>query len=254
MILVDDRTGSKDLAPELQALGFQVEVLRMEFGDIAWTGRGEKGTNVQVGLELKKLPDLLTSLRDNRLGNHQIPGMLKKPDGAYDYGWLIVEGKWRKGPLGEVQAPKYAGAKEWKDVPGSWKVAEMRKRLWTLEMTWGVHVEFCQDRTATLDFLSNLYHWWTDVALDEHKSQLAEHNPMSWLKISDFREVVRRFPEIGLKASLGVEQYFGGSLRAAVNADVKDWAAVPVPLAGGKVKRLGHIVAERVVKFCRGEK
>jgi hypothetical protein len=130
----------------------------------------------------------------------------------------------------------------------------MRKRLYTLTLTWGLHVEYCEDRQETLDVLSNLYHWWTDVAMDEHKSQLIEHNPMAWLKISDFREVVRRFPDIGVKASLGVEQHFGGSLRAAVNADVAQWAAVQVPQAGGKVKRLGHTVAERVVKFCRGEK
>jgi ERCC4-type nuclease len=121
MILVDQRTGSADLEPQLKALGLPTELMFMEFGDIAWTGRGENGTAVQVGIELKKLPDLLTSLRDGRLPNHQVPGMLKKPEGAYDYGWLIVEGKWRKGPLGELQFPKFANSKSGRTYRGRGK-------------------------------------------------------------------------------------------------------------------------------------
>lgn len=254
MIFVDDRQGSGDFTPQLIERGFEAETLRMEFGDLAFYGRGEKGTEVSIGIELKKLPDLLDSLRSGRLADHQVPGMLNRETGLYDRGWLVVEGQFRKdAKTGALLVPSSRRhGREWEAARGQWTHSEMKKRLLTLTMMWGIHVEFCDDRAATLDFIADLYHWWTDQAEDEHKSHLAEHRVHNWLRLSDFRELVCKFPHIGLAASKAIEGRFGGNLLDACKASVDDWAGIQVADKSGKTKRLGIKVAEDVWKFIRG--
>jgi ERCC4-type nuclease len=257
MLQVDYREGSGDYGPLLEKAGLPAEVVEapgLDFGDFAWVGRGQKGTQVMVGVELKKLPDLLQSMRDGRLPNHQVPGMLDKELGIYDYGYLIVEGVWRRSQLtGMLEVPKGLHKIEWVEAHGGWTVNELQKRLHTLTRAYGLEIHYTAGPTETVALLDVLFRWWTDVDMDEHKSHLVEHKTFSWAKMTDFREVLRRFPHLGLKGSLGAERAFK-SLKAAANAPVEHWANIEVPVgSSGKTKRLGIKVAEDIVRFIRGE-
>ena len=89
-----------DLAESLRGLSgsIPVRVLRLEFGDVTFQGNGPDG-ECSVGIERKRLSDLLNSMLDRRLAGHQLRGL----GNAYDFRYLIAEGVWRPGPHGEIE-------------------------------------------------------------------------------------------------------------------------------------------------------
>src|ERR1035437_8002080 len=128
MILVDLRIGSKYLLAPLKAAGFEAQLVELEFGDIAFEGKGPNGTTLNIGVELKVLGDLVNSLRTGRLAGHQLPGLLK----TYDYAWLLVEGEWRANAAGQVTTQKRR--RLWTGIPGKMSASELDKQLLTLEL------------------------------------------------------------------------------------------------------------------------
>lgn len=248
MLLVDERIGSADLAPALADMGLPVEVTHLEFGDVAFTGRGNEDAAVEVGIELKKLPDLVTSLRDGRLSGHQVPGLCA----TYDYRWLLIEGTFKPGDRGEVLVPQRRGI--WAPLKGGMTVAELEKRVLSLQLLRGLHVRHSSARLTTLHFLASLYRWFTDRSMDDHTTHLLEHQAEGFLEVNDFRSVVKKLPHIGHKVSLAVEQYFEGSLEAAFAGTVEDWADIVTFDKQGRPKRLGRTAAQDIKRFIRGEK
>ena len=249
MLLVDDRIGSVDLARPLADAGMPVTVARLEYADVAFEGKGNDDVPVMIGVELKKLGDLVSSLRSGRLSGHQLPG-LAGPHAVYNYAWLLIEGQWRSDPKGELLVQGHFG--KWQPLPGHMTVSELEKRVLTLEMLGGLRVRHTPNRAATLHFITNLYRWWTDVAMDRHTTHLIEHTAQSFLPLSAFRRTVKCFPGIGTKASLAAEKYFGGSLARACNASEAEWAALSTLDKRGHPKRLGAKVAHAIVAFCQG--
>lgn len=249
MIFVDDRSGSKDLVQPLHAFNVPVEMTRLDTGDVCFIGRGVEGAAVSIGIERKRLDssDFVQSMRTGRLAGEQLPKMLG-PDGAFDYAWLIVEGRWKTDSFGRLITHQNRG---WK--PTGMQTSEMQKHLLTLEMCGGLHVRFTETRDDTVHCVVDLYHWWTDKDLDKHSSHRQVHRPHGFLRLSDFRETVSRFPGVGITTSAAVEERFGGSLKRAVNATVDDWAGVTTKDRAGKTRRLGIKTAERIVHWMRGE-
>jgi len=72
---IDKRDGSDYLCEPLKQLGLR-RISTSPFADLAFTGRGNDDAPIEVGIEFKKLDDLVTSLRSGRLQGHQLPGML----------------------------------------------------------------------------------------------------------------------------------------------------------------------------------
>src|ERR1035437_2438758 len=241
MILVDRRIGSNDLLAPLKAAGFEAQLVELEFGDIAFEGKGPNGTTLNIGVELKVLGDLVNSLRTGRLAGHQLPGLLK----TYDYAWLLVEGQWRANALGQVAIQRRRGV--WGVIPGKMSASELDKQILTLEMCGGLHVFHASTRADTVRFIGNLFHWWTDRSLDGHTSHLALHTAPAVYAISPFRAAVCQWPGIGIKVSKVVEERFG-SIRSSAAAPVEEWARITTG-----DRKLGHKTAARVVKFLRGE-
>ena len=247
MVIVDERVGSKDLAEPLMEMGLDVEVMALPFSDICFEGRGDNDVPVFVGVELKKLPDLISSLRSGRLSGHQLPGLL----GTFDFHFLLVEGTWRPDAKGRITTPRRYS--QWSTLPGM-NVAEMEKRVLTLELMGGLRVRHTGSRPVTLHFIANLYRWFNDQSMDRHTSHLTPHTAHGFLPLSDFRQTVMRLPGIGMKASKAVEDYFNANLQDAVNATVADWAEILTVDKQGRPKRLGTKTAQRIVNFCRGIK
>jgi len=232
MILIDSRAGSKELVKPLAAMGLPVEETMLDYGDLAFLGRGENGKKVFVGIEHKKLPDLVQSLTNDRLAGHQLPGML----GMFDRCWLIVEGEWDHDPEGRVTMFKAKRKRSSKRLRGSPLAVALEQRLLTLEIRGGLHVRCCPTQHDTVRFLCGLYRFWTDKDLDEHKSHLAIHAPDLdrglLIPMSDFRRVIAQIPCIGLRTSAAVEKYFWdadkneGSFRRMMLATEAEWAEI----------------------------
>lgn len=247
MLLIDSRVGSIDLAEPLSAMGLPVEITELSYADVAFMGHGDDDMMVAIGIELKKLPDLMSSLRTGRLSGHQLPGLLA----AYDHVVLLIEGVWAPDAQGRITVPRRWG-KAYTVLPGM-PVSEMEKRVTTLDFCGGMRVRHTPSRAVTLHVIANAYRWWTD-GKERHQSHLTPHTAHSFLPLSDFRQTVMKFPSIGMAASKGVEDYFSGNLQAAVMASVEDWAEILTFDKSGKPRRLGMKTALNIWRFCRGEK
>ena len=253
MIFIDNREGSEYLVAPLTRVGLPVESVRMDSGDLAFEGKGEAGTLLNIGIEFKTLSDLVASLRSGRL-NEQRNRMLG-PDGAYDYAWLLIEGRWRTGSDGVVETYYLNSRKRWawKPLEGRITASEMQKQVLTLELCGGFYVRYCNTRHDSLQFIVDVYHWWHDRPLDAHTSHLRAHTTPLFIPISDFRDAIQRYPGIGLRSSLAVEKHFQANLRRATHAGVEEWAGIEVIGVRGKTKRIGVKVAEQIVQFCGGK-
>jgi hypothetical protein len=256
MLFVDDRAGSSDLVPGLQRLGLPVTVKRLTSGDIMFTGRGERGAPVVIGIEHKRLSDLIQSLNDGRLVGTQIPAMLA----MFDRSHLIIEGDWQRETDGSVSVWK-STAKRGR-LKGSPNALELRKRIRTIEIRTGVRVEWALNRRWALDFIATEYRWWTDADLDEHRSHLAIHAPdvdtQLKMPMSDFRASIQRLlPGVGFAASKVIEDMVScigddgkpsGSMRRLCLLTLSDWATLELPDRHGKVKRLGEKRATAIMR------
>lgn len=256
-LFVDDRGGSlgrqaveEHIYQPLKRMNLPVELTRLEYGDFAFEGRGPEDRPLSIGIELKRLQDLATSIRNGRLAGHQLPGLTGR-DSVFDAAWLVIEDHWKTNAIGEIVL--YHGKRVgWRPLKGMMTASVLHKKVLTYELRGGLHVRYTNTRHDTLRFIHDLYRWWTDKSMDAHSSHVSVHRPYSYLAMSDFRETVSRFPGIGIKTSLAVEQRFHGSLREAVNATVSDWAEIETVDRSGKRRRLGSAVAARIVAFCRG--
>jgi ERCC4-type nuclease len=242
---VDYRAGSKELITPLQKLGISVEETTLEFGDLMWEGRGEKGEPVLVGIEFKKLEELVQAIRTERLQGHQLVGMRE----TYRYSYLFIEGRLmfdsRTGLLQKAYKSRFARM----PMPGSMTASELMKRVHVLHLAGGLTPWWSEDRTNTLHAIAALYRTWTDKDLDKHKSHIAAYEAPSIRPVNGLRRTLKTFPDVGMKASLAAQLKFG-SLREAVNAPVEAWASLEVLDDKGKPRRLGTSVAEKITEFC----
>lgn len=247
-LLIDDRAGSKELAAPLEKLGLDVTLTRLEFGDVAFEGRGVKGSTVDVGIEFKRLGEMVTSIRDGRFAGHQLPGLA-----MYDHRWLLIEGYWKHdATTGKIVTYQGRG-RGWRPLHGGMSASEYEKHLLTFELCGGVHVRQTNARADSLRVLADMYRWWTDSALDDHTSHVAVHQPATMAPLSDYRAAVYRWPGVGIKISAAVEEKWGPSILDAAKAGPEEWSELTTVDGSGKARRFGHEAAQRVVRFLRGK-
>lgn len=249
VILVDDREGSKDLYAPLKKLA-PAELCRLDYGDVAFEGKGAEGAKVDVGVELKTLGDAVSSIRTGRLTGRQLPG-LTGLHAAYDYAFLVVEGEWRINNVGQIVVRTRSG---YRPIKTGMTASEFTKKLLTMELCTGLHVVYTHSRQHTVHYLFNLFRWFTDKPMDQHSSHLTPHNrPLGFLKISEFREAVMKWPGVGMQVSKAAESAFEGSVLTAASASVDEWAALATTDKQGRSRRFGLAAAQRVYDFCRGK-
>lgn len=244
MLCIDPRAGSQALIQPLQARGLDVVEMTLEFGDVAFQGLGEGGATVDIGIEYKKLPDLMSSMRTNRLEGHQLLGMRSADPGQpplYDFSYLLIEGT----PLvenGQVCERKfYRGRPTLVPMKGALSAAEFFKRLHVLQLRGGLTPIWSTDLESTVLQLEMLYRVWTDKPLDAHASHVAIYTPPTLIPVSQFRRTINSLPGMGLARSASAQRRFG-NIRRAITATVDEWAALDVD-----GRKLGRSAAERIV-------
>lgn len=153
MLFIDDRE-PRDIVKALSQYDIPVTVTRLEFGDCMFEGCGEHGTAL-IGIERKRLHDLVTSMHDRRLSGQQLRGMLE----VYDYLEVVVEGLWRCGSQGQIE--ELAG--EWRTAYGGGTANAYRQLdayLATLHYRAGVAVWRTMSVIETAAHYAARWHWF----------------------------------------------------------------------------------------------
>lgn len=231
MIVIDDR--EHGMLDTIRSRGddVPVEQSRLEFGDCMFEGNGEHGRCL-VGVERKKLQDLINSMRDRRLSGHQLRGMRL----TYEYVFLVAEGVWRRGISGEIEE---LWGREWRtfySAGGRTPIMyrQLASYLTTLELRGGVIVRRTERPTDTAGLYVDLWHWFNDKLWHEHTSHDQRYCPEPQRRGSKAviqRAVTRceamaaQIPGIDSKAQ-AVASFFG-STKAMANATLEDWIKIP---------------------------
>jgi len=223
MISIDERIGSRDLIKHMpKNMG---ALSRMEFGDAAFIGRGPDESPVLVGIERKRIHDLLDSLSTGRLSGHQLPGMIN----SYNIVYLVIEGIWRADPRSGI-LQKYSGG--WKPLHlGNRKfmAREVYNFLNSLAVLKGV-IHYCTGNPReTAILIMSLYHWWLDKSFSAHRSHERPHSPFVSLSVRP-RSVVERMaqeiPGVGAERARLVAKKFSTPMEMII-ATPGDWLTIP---------------------------
>ena len=242
-LLIDRATGSNELAEPLRKMGLPVEVMHLEYGDVAFLGRGEKGAPLYIGIELKKVGELVQSLRSKRLQGHQLLGLTKDFDRRY----LLIEGDFHHDNDG--RATVFRGTGKPKPLPGAPNAVALEEEVINIQTRGGCWVRHTTTRRDTLRFILACFRYWTDKDLDQHKSHLAMYAPDLDKGLltppSDFRKALTvLLPGIGFTVSKAVEDYVGADkspraqLLRVLSMKDTEWAVLEIPHRGGS-KKLG---------------
>jgi len=175
MLLVDDRAGSRDLAPLLARMGLPVTLTRMDYGDCAWLGIGPDSEPVNVGVEVKTIHDVVKCIADGRFAGHQLPGMVAN----YDQAWLLIEGLWR--PNAKTGILEYRRSRgDWREVTAGsrrFMFRDLATWLYTITVKGGISIMRASDWNEATIWICTLYQWWNAKGgWDGHKSHMAFHD------------------------------------------------------------------------------
>ena len=252
VILIDSRTGSGELVPLFKPYNTDVESTILDSGDLAWVGNGEDGP-VSVGVERKRLGDLIQSMRDDRLAGRQIPTMHKHYSPGHIY--LVVEGVWRCGNSGVLETCRSKGKWEMFGSVGRAKPVmyrEVSSFLHSVQVTMGVKVIKTGRDTDTVAEMVSLYNWYKKDWKAHHTAftiYAPGPEPQATKRVgfrsnvAGFKErVAAQLPGIGNKAWEIGNHFKSG--REMGNAGVEEWMKVP---------GVGRKGAQEIVKTWRGD-
>lgn len=202
------------------------ESRKLKYGDASMIGNGPGGQPVRVGVEIKKIPDLLSSLYSQRLAGTQLPGMAR----CYDRSWLVVEGRMRCGSNGRLEYVTKWGWSEPKGGSHDWRA--IQSYLLTLAVIGNIHIQTTEDREGTADFLCSLRWWWSKTkhrgleALDYQPAVASPFTPVGTARL-----VAAQLDGIGYHRSANVVAAFG-TVEGMVQASLKDWQKAVGPKVG----------------------
>lgn len=247
-LLVDDRVGAVELAGPLRKLSLPVQVQRLEGGDFVFDGDGAGGKTVKVGIERKRMDDILTCIRTRRWADEQLPKMRAECDVVV----LLIEGIWREAEDGRLEVWRRG---EWSDpATGARPAGELRTFAMTQQFKAGVHVVFSPKVEATCKWIQSAWLWWNAAGgYDRHHS----HGGGVYLPRETIGVLGRvgamacRVDGIGPTLAVFVQEAFR-SPHEAVNAGLRRWADIPWVTKTGKQQRLGMGRAMKAREWARG--
>lgn len=245
MILIDDReeTTTKkkanlDLMVHFQRMHLDAQMTRLEFADAAFEIKGPDGP-LLVGIERKRLHDILNCIKDGRYSGHQKIGMRDN----YDISVLIIEGHWKPHDPEGILMEGYSGGISWGFARprGQRLMYSVLYRYLISASLSGVIVTYSRDPFHTA-FNMNEWQQWGQKKWDDHTSMMDIHKlaiPSLHRKPSLVQRWATDLPGIGTKMSGLVDRHFRSGLDLA-NADEAEWLKLP----GIGVKSAQQIVRE----------
>lgn len=241
MILVDDRDGSRDLIP---LLGELATPCRLDSADVAFNGNGPEGV-VTIGVEVKKIPDLLSSEADGRLGGEG--GQLQRMRIDYDVVWLLTVGDYRANPnTGDLEVAGRHGWRRHRVGSRGVPIGYLEAFLVELQLGGTLIKQVSTNEEAAGWVIINSRWWnkrWTDhKALRKLNmsgfSMMPGLDPATIQKVKTFQSL----PNLGFERALAASRHFP-TVEAGIGASAWDWAKVP---------GIGPVIAQAVYNSIRG--
>ena len=243
MLYLDNRVGSGDLTTYFSVWKIPHQLCRLEYADVAFTGHGPNGMDMAIGIEIKKVRDVLNCISDGRFAGHQLPGLVE----SYARTWLVIEGAYTvdysTGLLvhrrGRHLQPVVCGTRQF-------MYRDLSNWITTIETKTPVRVRRTGSRVETAAFCRDLHSWWTNKTWDEHRAHLAFDEPLPDRGLLHRPNLVRRVGKelagVGWTKSGAVARRFR-SVEEMVYAEEKEWA---------EVEGIGKTLAHRIYEALRG--
>lgn len=243
MIYIDDReenaTKKKlnlDLMPHFGRLQVKATMEHLQFGDAMLEVNGPEGP-LLVGIERKRLRDMLQCVDDGRMSGHQSIGMRQD----FDIRVLMLEGVWRPhDPEGWLMEGYSAGA--WGHLRQGTRVlySKLYRYLISLRLS-GIVVDYTRDPFHTAFNIAEWEHYG-QKAWDAHTSQIQLHQapiPHLTRKPNLVEKWLYQIDGIGVKKMGIAKRTFRTGLQLA-KADEAEWLKIP----GVGIKTAQDIVRE----------
>lgn len=231
-----------DLLPYVQALKVKAEKSQLPYGDACWEGNGPKG-RIAIGVERKRLSDILNCIDDARYSAHQKPGMKQ----LYGVNILIIEGVW-KPDSATGYLMECVSSLTWRPYryrSQMTRYSKLFRYLLSVQLT-GTIVIITRDIEHTAFNIVEMYHYF-QKKWEDHTS-LLEVQKIAIPDMNSRPSLVRRWASdldgIGVKMSQDAEKLFKTPIALAT-ADEIQWM---------KIKGISHGIASKVVKSIQGWK
>lgn len=242
MILLDPRAGSGHLIahPPLDSLATHTE---LRAGDAAFIGRGPD-RQVAVGVEVKSVADLLSSIQTGRLQGTQIPRMREE----YDVVWLLVHGRWRVGADGGLLVYNERRCHWFNHPPEGHQFTYAYPEKWLMTaVESGVRVRMVEREEEVAAWLGLLAGWW-EKRWERHGGMCAFDRSREIPGVVGMEnggmlraQVANCLPKLGVKRARAAAEHFP-SVRGMINAGVEEWC---------EVEGVGKGIGERIVEAVR---
>lgn len=253
MILVDTREdtsgpkadrGTKKMLQAILGLAAPAQEARLPYGDAAFEGNGPRGS-VMIGIERKRVHDLLHCIDDSRYSGFQKVGMHQ----MYQKQYLLLEGYWGPGRPPNLQGilvQAEGHGKGWyacnyrsKDVLYS----KLRRYLFSIGNS-GVEIIYTMDGFHSACDIVELFRYY-QKPWAEHTAMMETHKvalPDIRYEIPLVRKWAADIDGVGVKFSLEAEKLFKTGYHLAMGTEL-DWM---------KIKRLGVSTAQKIVREVHG--
>lgn len=235
---IDNRVGAKELSPYVNV---KHELARLKYGDISFMGNGPDGL-VIVGIERKRVGDLLSSIATGRLSGHQLIGMLQ----SFHYSYLLIEGLWQSNPKQGILEVYRAG--KWKALEVSrrhWMAREVNNYLNTLAVKCNIKVWRTANKSQSGRWIGDLYAWW-QKPWDKHRAHTQFHvEPIkgAYLKTPNIvHRMVKEVKGVGWDKGEVIAKRFK-TVFDLVMASKEELMSIP---------GIGNKLADNIIKELRG--
>lgn len=193
-------------------------------GDFMFTGQGPDG-EVLVGIERKRMRDMVNSVCAGRLSGEQLPKLLR-----YDFPYIIFESRWKTDWVTGQLMHKWG--REWEPVfSGTWQVMpglRMSSFLNDIRDKTPVQILYTENEHQTVEVVVALAYSWSKSWESRHH-QVDIHRPARFVeltKASTIRRILHALDGVGWEKSLAAESVFS-TAEDLVRATVKDLCTIP---------------------------
>jgi ERCC4-type nuclease len=216
---------------------------KIQAGDYCFMSPNGPDGLCSVGIERKRVRDMLGSMESGRYAGGQLPAMLH----VYDFSFLIIEGWYRANPESlrlELPAGQRGGRTRWKEQVWGTRAmhfAALDSHLTTLRLHTPVQIIKTRTPQETAMEIFILWHHFASKKWDQHKSHLrfpAHVRPPGNVEPSFIRCVAKEIPGVAWERSKACEEIFLSG-QDMFNADWERWAMID----GITPKRAREIVA-----------
>lgn len=244
MLFIDPRLGSRELLSPLRGKGLVCELADPElpYGDVCFEGYGPDGV-MTVGIEHKKLHDIMDCIEDHRYSAHQLVGMKK----MYGESWLMIEGYWKPHSESAYLMEGFKSGTSWGMYRerGSGGRPTMYSKLYRYLISVrraGVYLDCPKDREQSVQNIHEIYHYYQKKT---HTS-MVELQKAALPVLSGKPPLVRLWgnalTDVGAKYSLEAQGLFRTPIRLA-NSNEEEWL---------RIKGIGVSTSQQIIREIHG--